>query len=276
MHSLTVAAIQFAPRLGQLEANRARTLELIDSAAEKGARLVVLPECSTSGYAFSDRSEIAGLAEPVPGRTVEIWHERAARHDIVIAGGLIEKSGDDFHNSSVVVTRDGLGGIYRKVHLWGRERDLYREGTEAVVVDTPIGRIGTVICYDLWFPELSRSLAMMGADILVSPANWAGNARLSNPYDRHGLPIGHHMAVAVAAFNERPVVVADRVGTENGLRFLGASCIVRHSGEVVAGSASHDDEQILVADVDIGSRKDAVQSNRQSRRPDVYRILGGQ
>lgn len=270
MPSVTVAAAQFAPRFAELEANRERTLELIDSAAAKGAKLVVLPECSTSGYAFSDRSEMADLAEPVPGRTVEVWHERAARHDIVIVGGLIEKAGEDFYNSSVIVTRDGLAGTYRKVHLWGRERELYKAGSQAVVAETPIGRIGTIICYDLWFPELSRSLAMMGADILVSPANWAGNARLANPYDEHGLPIGHHMAVAAAAFNERPVVVADRVGVENGLRFLGGSCIVRHSGQVVAGPGAHDDEQMLVADVDVGPREEGVQSNRQSRRPDVY------
>lgn len=276
MPSITAAAVQFAPELGQLEANRERTLELVDRAAEKGAKLVVLPECSTSGYAFSDRSEMEWLGEPIAGRTVETWQGRAARHDIVIVGGLIEKAGDDFYNASVVVTKDGLAGVYRKIHLWGRERDLYRAGADAVVTDTPIGRIGTVICYDLWFPELSRSLAMMGADILVSPANWAGNARLASPYDRHGLSVGHHMAVAAAAFNELPVVVADRVGIENGLRFLGGSCIVRHSGEVVAGPGSHEDEQILVADVEVGPREDTVQSNRQSRRPDVYRILGAQ
>ncbi|MET3793194.1 nitrilase-related carbon-nitrogen hydrolase [Aquamicrobium terrae] len=276
MSSLTVAAVQFSPLLGDLGGNRARTLGLIDRAAAQGAKLVVLPECSTSGYAFSDRSEIEGLAEGVPGETIEAWHERAQHHGIVIVGGLIERTDDVFYNSSVVVTQAGLAGVYRKVHLWGKERELYRPGDAISVVDTPIGHIGTIICYDLWFPELSRSLALSGADILVSPANWAGNARLSNPYDRYGLPVGYHMAVATAAVNERPVIVADRIGVENGLRFLGSSCIVRHSGEVVAGPGQHDGEQILVADIDIGPREEAVQSNPQSRRPDVYRNLGEQ
>jgi predicted amidohydrolase len=170
-----------------------------------------------------------------------------------------------------VISPAGLVARYRKIHLWSIERDLYRPGDEPVVAPTPWGGLGVLVCYDLWFPELARALVLAGAVMLAVPANWAGNPRMRNPLDAHGLPMGYHMAVTAACANERPVLVAGRIGAEGRFRFLGHSCIVGASGETLAGPLGVEEEGLLVADLPMAGPMPATwQSHLRSRRPEVY------
>src|ERR1700692_5160377 len=121
--SIVVACIQMQPAFGNVAANVAHSLELIDRRACRGADLVVLPELANTGYMFASREEAFGLAEPVPGGpSVAAWAERAARHGMHIVAGITERSGSDLYNSAVVVGPEGYIGTFRKVHLWNEER----------------------------------------------------------------------------------------------------------------------------------------------------------
>lgn len=268
-----IAAVQFAPQLAQVEVNRTHTVELAEQAADMGASIVVLPECAITGYVFRCRDALLSIAEPVPGPTTEAWSSVARRRDIWIIGGIAEREADQVFNSAVTIGPDGVVGCYRKCHLWGIERDLYVAGSAPFLFDTPWGRIGLGICYDLWFPELGRALALAGADLIVYPANWSSNPRLSSPYDEHGLPLGCHMAIATACANELTVLCADRVGVEEGVPFLGCSIIVGPNGRAIAGPASKTDAEILLAEWPDSRRARSVgQSHLQSRREDLYAL----
>ena len=127
---IKVACIQMEPKIGEKQANVARSLEKIAEAAANGAQLVVLPELCNSGYVFGSRHEAFALAEPLPdGPTTNAWLEAARRHDLVIVAGICERAGDALYNSAAIVGPDGFVGTYRKVHLWGSE-NLFFERAE--------------------------------------------------------------------------------------------------------------------------------------------------
>ena len=158
----------------QKEATVAKTLQLIGHAANRGARLVVLPEICNSGYMFESRQEALALAEPVPdGPTMQAWSELAARHDLHIVAGISERAGDALFNSSVLIGPGGHLGTFRKVHLWNEENLYFEPGDLGFpVFGTALGRIATFICYDCWFPESFRLCALQGAEIVCVPTNW--------------------------------------------------------------------------------------------------------
>lgn len=269
---IRVAAAQYSPVLGDTRANLDTSLGWIDRAAEGGASLVVLPECCLSGYIFADTDAAAQHATSIDGPAIAAWRARAARHGLTLVAGIIEAADDGLYDSAVVIPPDGEVTTYRKLHLWNSERSLYRPGNRAVIADTPVGRIGLMICYDLWFPELSRTLVLGGAQMIACPANWAGNPRMKAPLDAHGQAMGFHVARSTACVNEVPVIVADRVGQEADLTFLGNSCIVAGTGDIAAGPAPAGTTDLLVADIALGPTRGAGQSHLESRRTDVYAV----
>ncbi|MEQ8895641.1 MAG: nitrilase-related carbon-nitrogen hydrolase [Roseovarius sp.] len=268
--AIRVAAAQYSPVLGDNQANLDTSLGWIDRAAAEGTSLLVLPECCLSGYVFADTEAAAPHATSIDGPAISAWRERAARHGLTLAAGIIEVADGNLYDSAVVITPDGNVTTYRKLHLWSIERDLYRPGNRAVIADTPVGRVGIMICYDLWFPELSRTLVLDGAQMIVCPANWAGNPQMKAPLDAHGQAMGFHIARSTACVNEVPMIVADRVGQEAELTFLGNSCIIAGTGDIVAGPAPADKTELLIADIPLCPAGGAVQSHLESRRPDVY------
>ena len=168
-----IACIQWSP----WSARRMPTfdsLRMIEEAADQGARLIVLPELCNSGYVFESREEAFELAEPVPdGPTARAWAEIAARRHLHIVAGISKRTDDALYNSSVVIGPDGFIGRFRKVHLWNEENLYFEPGDVGYpVFKTPLGRIGTFICYDCWFPESFRLCALQGADIVCVPTNW--------------------------------------------------------------------------------------------------------
>jgi predicted amidohydrolase len=206
-----------------------------------------------------------------PGPTTRAWQEAADALGVVVIGGLCEVDEDDrIRNSAVVVDAGGVCGRYRKLHLWGRESSLFVAGGERPpVVETALGRIGLGICYDLWFPELARDLAVRGADLLAVPSN------LSASPTQAGLPhLDVVVAIATAHVNRVHLVLADRCRTERGNEWLGAALVVDADGTLLAGPPPGGDEAMAVAEVDLERArcKDWGEHNDllRDRRGDVY------
>jgi predicted amidohydrolase len=269
--AIRIASVQLAPAIGEPEANRARSVAAIDAACAAGATLVVLPELTSSGYVFADRDEAAGLAEDAAGPTVTAWAAAAARHRAVVVGGFCEAGdGGTLHNSAAVVDASGVRAVYRKLHLWDREKLVFSPGAEpAPVVDTPVGRLGVGICYDIAFPELTRGLAIAGADAMVFPTNSTLPDGAAGPRPDVAL------AVATAYVNRVWVVVADRCGVERGVTWAGASLVVDPLGAVVAGPGEPETPATLLADGDLTLARDKSWGERNDlfgdRRVDAYR-----
>jgi predicted amidohydrolase len=265
-----VAVAQLGPVLGDLEGNRARASKAIEEAASGGARLVVLPELCTSGYAFTGVDEARGLAERLDGATVSGWHELAARHELVVVGGLCELDDEgELRNTAVVVDPDGLRAAYRKTHLWDREKLVFTEGdAPPPVVDTLAGRIGVAICYDAVFPELLRQLALDGADIVAVPMNSPLDGVATEP-----VPIEIALVMAAANSNRIYVAQADRTRSERGLDWAEASVLVDAHGGVLAGPIAG--EGVLVAACDLARARDKSWGERNhlfdDRRTDIYK-----
>ena len=226
-------AAQLSPVLGDTAGNRARSVDALAVAAERGARLVVLPELCTSGYAFADAAEARAAAEPVDGPSVRAWHEAAREHGLVVVAGLCELDADGaLRNSAVVVDPTGVLAVYRKTHLWDREPEIFVPGDLAPpVLDTAAGRIGLAVCFDAAFPEHIRRAALAGAEIVAVPMNSPAPPRPTEP-----IPIEIAIAMAAANASRVYVVQADRTGEERGVRWAQASVIVDPDGSVIAGS----------------------------------------
>jgi 5-aminopentanamidase len=224
----------------------------VEEAAATGAELVVLPELTTTGSSFADAAEATSRAEPVTGRTIEALRELSARHSVVLVAGWCESSGSDRpYNSAVVLDRGTLLARYRKTHLWDQEKVIFAAGSEpAPVVETGVGRIGLVICYDLEFPEVTRRLARQGAQLVAAPANWP---LLPKPVGER--PIEVAKAQAAAAQNRIFVAVADRCGHDRGYDWTGGSVICDVSGYLLAEAATGKPD-VVSATLDLGAADD--------------------
>jgi predicted amidohydrolase len=226
---MRVACAQYAFRDGDPHHNLERSLHFIRQAAAESADLVVLPELANSGCNLGSRDVALDLAEEIPdGPTVEEWKKEAEGSGIYVAGGLLEREGDTLHNSAVLLGPEAFGG-YRKTHLWDREKLLYEPGRELPVFATPLGRIGLLVCYDAWFPEAARALAVKGARIICVPSN-APNDWVPEHQRRGDLAMLNVHCIAAANANRVFVAATNRVG--NG--YLGRSCIVDVTGGVLA------------------------------------------
>ena len=245
--TITVAAIQMEPRIGQTEHNRAHSLDLIGQASDRGATLMVLPELTNSGYVCETREAAAALAEDAwTGPTVRAWSALAAQRGLYIVAGLCERAGDDVFNSAVVVGPGGVLGVFRKIHLWDQENRFFTPGDLGFpVLDLPFGKLGVMICYDGWFPESYRACALAGADVVCIPTNWVPMP--AQPAGREVM--ANTLVMAGAHSNGVFVVAADRFGLERGQPFLGNSIIVGPTGFPLAGPAPADAEAILTAEI---------------------------
>jgi predicted amidohydrolase len=270
---IKVACIQMEPKIGEKQANVARSLEKIAEAASHGARLIVLPELCNSGYVFASRHEAFALAEPLPdGPTTKAWQEAAGRHGAVIVAGVCERAGEALYNSAAIVGPNGFIGTYRKVHLWGSENLFFEPGDLGVPVwKTEFGRMAVAICYDGWFPETYRLAALQGADILCVPTNWVPMP----DQPANTLVMANILAMGGAHSNSMYVAAADRVGVERDQPFLGSSLIVSHTGFPLAGPASKTDEDIIYAELNLSDARSKRVLNSfnqplRDRRIDLY------
>ncbi len=169
----------------------------------------------------------------------------------------------------MVVGPQGHLATYRKLHLFNDEKSWFAPGGDLPVVELPFGRVGMVICFDLWFPEAARALALAGAEIIAVPTNWVASFR-RRVYDDAGYCLGDIVAMATAGQNAVVVACADRVGVERDVRFLGCSVIVGPDGWPIQGPAGPEEETLLVADVDLddlAGSAPADPAQRPLRRP---------
>jgi 5-aminopentanamidase len=251
--TVRIACCQLSPDVDRPERNAGLARQAIAAVVGEGAQIVVLPELSNSGYVFRSAEEVEAAAVPRDGELLQGWIEEAGRGDALVIGGFCERAPDGrLHNSSALVDGEGLLAVYRKLHLWNEEARWFSPGDEpAPVVDTRYGRIGLAVCYDIEFPELTRGLALQGADLIALPANWPRDDTPPN-----GRPILHSLALVTAYLNRVFVAVCDRCGIERGLEFEGGSVIADPGGRLRAGPVADRGEETLSADCDFALARD--------------------
>jgi N-carbamoylputrescine amidase len=267
------------------DANLEKAVHKVEEAAEAGAEVICLPELFRSQY-FCKRQDFAlfNLAEPIPGpATVTLGKIAKKAHVVIVAPVFERRAPGVYHNSAAIIGADGeLIGTYRKMHIPDdpsfHEKYYFTPGDLGFrVFDTSVGKIGTLICWDQWYPEGARLTALRGASVLFYPTaiGW-----LPHEKETHGEPQrdawrtvqrGHAIAngVYVAAVNR--VGYEEPTGAESGIEFWGSSFICDPFGVVVA-EASVDREEILIGEVDLG-RIDYVRANwpfLRDRRIDAY------
>ncbi len=269
---MKITCAQLWPPIAEPERGRELTADAIARAAADGAALVVLPELCISGYVFEDAQEARRFAEPIDGLTVEAWREQSTREQVAIIGGFCELDEDgEVRNSAVVVESGELLAVYRKIHLWDREKLIFVPGEEPPpVVETSLARVGLAICYDAFFPETMRMLALAGAELITVPMNIPALGPELEPE-----PIEHLLARTAAHVNHVYVAHCDRTGLERGVDWVGATSIVDPDGRILTervrdvGMVSAEIDPVLSRDKRVGERNDVL----ADRRPELYGAL---
>jgi 2,6-dihydroxypseudooxynicotine hydrolase len=272
-----IAVAQLAIAIGEPDANRKAAAAAVAEAAAAGARLVVLPELCDSGYVFGDvaseaSAEAGALASPADDSpTLRQWRALAGEHRLVIVGGFCERGADGrLFNSAAVVDASGPRAVYRKAHLWDKEKLVFTPGdAPPPVVDLGFGRVAVMICYDLEFPEWVRLPALAGADLVAAPVNWPAAA---SPAGER--PAEVIKAQAAAATNGVFVAVADRCQAERGVSWISGSLIADPDGYPLAGPVLEDRPAVLTAECDLPRARDKRLAGDNDlladRRPALY------
>jgi predicted amidohydrolase len=271
---IKIAAAQMAPKLMGNEANLKAMLSAVREAAVNQAKLVVFPECGLTGYVFCSREEALPFAETLPGPSTEKLSSLCRELGVYVIFGLLEREGDRLFNAAALVGPQGFIAGYRKNHLpfLGVDRFVDIGDRPFQVHKTPIGNIGIYICYDIVFPESSRVMTLMGADILALPTNFPQVRRET---------LSTYVVTARAIENRVHVVSADRIGSERGYSFAGLSKIVSASGKIL-GLASPDKEEIIYGEVslDLARQKHHIIIPGEyeidyiaDRRPELYGVI---
>ena len=277
-----VAVIQFDPQVGldHCQSNLCKGLALAAQAVEQGANLIVMPELANTGYTFHSRTEAYAHAETLSdGRSPKAWADFAHRHQVYLVAGLAERDGLKIFDSAVLYGPQGLLGHYRKAHLWNQEKLWFTPGNLGFpVFETPIGRIGLLICWDIWFPEVPRLLAQQGADIICSLNNWVWTP--PPLFDEAGRCMASYLTMTAAHVNNVYIAAANRTGIERDGRFLGCSLIAGTNGWPIGRVAGAEEECILYADIDLSQARSAPIWNSlndlpRDRRADLYDAMLG-
>ena len=240
MKQLKLAVVQFTPEFGEKKNNLARMLQLVDNVT---ADIIVFPELCTTGYFFLSREEVEQEAEPAEGQTADFFRDMAQQKNAIVVAGFAERHQKNLYNSCMVVVPEIKNpSVYRKIHLFYKENDCFDHGDTGffVVADKKRDvRIGPMVCYDWRFPESARVLTLLGADVIVCPANLITEA-------------WQKVMPARAIENNVYLAVANRAGVERRndeeLRFKGRSVIYDVNGRELAQAGSNDDE-VLLADI---------------------------
>lgn len=276
--AVRLSVAQYATDPNEPDSSRERSLAAIDEAVGRGAQVVVLPELTAPGYT-SDSDLLHAGAETLDGPTIAAWLQRAAAASVVIVGGFCERSGERLFNSAVTVGPDGVLSVYRKLHLFADEKAAFTPGDRGLpVVDTPYGRIGVCICYDLRFVEVARVLSLKGAEIIAVPTAWLPGFD-ETWWDERGMAPQAHGAVLQSNLDQVVMACASAVGAMGPYHFLGSSIVTDPWGTVLLGPLAGDADLVGVVDVDLDEVERAQHRGpgidpRIDRRVDVYSIFG--
>lgn len=254
---MIIASVQCNVQIGELAGNLEIIRHRLQVASENGARLVVFPECVSSGYCFDSREEAFGASVRITpdDEFLQPIIDDCRKFNIYAIVGLLERCGDKLYNAATCLGPEGIVSNYRKIHLpfLGVDRFVDPGDLPLELFDVAGVRVGTHICYDGGFPELARAYALMGADLVVLPTCWPPAADI----------FANHVLIARALENQVYTLASGRVGEERGYSFIGHSSIVAPGGFLQA-SAGNDADTIIYAELD-------VQKARQKR---VIRIPG--
>jgi predicted amidohydrolase len=266
---LNISLVQFTPEFG----NPANNLEQIASLLEGiETDVIVLPELCNTGYSFLSKEEAFAASEGPDGQGTAFFKQLANEYKAIVVAGFAEKSGDNAYNSALIALPSGETKVYRKTHLFFREKQCFEEGDSGFfVVQHPLKdcKVGVMICNDWRYPEAARSLALLGADVLACPSN------LVTDVWRIGMP-------ARALENRVFVAVANRCGTEirqlddsctQSLTFTGGSVLYNFTGEVIE-QADKTGDRVITLQIDPLLTRDksfnAFNDLLKDRRPEFY------
>jgi predicted amidohydrolase len=259
---------------GDGAANRQPTLAAGRELFARGAQLVVLPELIVPGY----RLEAAFLstgAEPLDGPTTAAWTELAAEAGGYVVGGFCERADGRLYNAAVLVGAEGVLLHYRKLHTFGREREIFAPGDRGLpIARTPFGVVGLCICYDLRFVETARILALRGAELICVPTAWVPGFDQQR-WDRDGFCTQARGAQLQANLDQVFIACASQAGDAFEQAFLGSSIVCDPYGGVAFGPAPGDRDELGVATIDLDAvgrahARGGLINPQTDRRSDVY------
>jgi len=265
---IRIAANQLAPTIADLSANEEMSIAAVRRSVADGARLIVMPELTLSGYMLASPEEVRAVAITAEHPVFAAWADAVSEIDGVVVGGFAELDDGLVYNSVAVVDGTGVLAVYRKTHLWDAEKLIFTPGSIVPpIVETSLGRLGVLICYDLEFPELTRSVALRGADLIVVPTNWPLE---SCPEGER--PPEVTIAMAAAHINHVGIVCCDRSGTERGQRWNQGTCIINEQGWIIAATPHKSGTAIAELDVHLSRDKTITDlcDAFADRRPELY------
>lgn len=259
---MKIGYIQSSPIFGK----KAQNFEQIEKLVGKSkADLIVLPELFATGYTFISKKEAESLAENTKGETAEFLMRIAEITGAVIVGGFVEEDSNQIYNSSLIVSSSEVLGTYRKLHLYYKENLWFSPGNKPLkIYEVKNIKLGIMICFDWFFPETVRSLALLGAEIIAHPANLV-------------LPYCQRAMITRCLVNRVFAITSNRIGSENRgddhFKFTGGSQITSYNGEVLS-SAPYDDTYIDVIEINVEKAKDKklnlYNDVIKDRRPEFY------
>ena len=282
MREITVAALQLALGREDEAENIAAVEDMVVHAADKGAQVILPPELFSGPYFCREEDEaLFALARPTDEHpSVRAMARLAKRLGVTIPTSFFERDGQHYYNSLAMIGPDGaVQGVYRKSHIPDgpgyEEKFYFRPGNsgfkvwDVVLDDGHTARIGVGICWDQWYPEAARAMALMGAEMLFYPT-----AIGSEPYDAEfdTSRMWRRAMVGHAVSNCMPVIAANRIGTEGGQTFYGHSFITSEWGDRVAEFGGGEEGGVLVATIDLdqAAKHRAGMGFFRDRRPQLY------
>jgi agmatine deiminase len=273
--TVVIGLIQMAPGPDMGE-NQRKAQERVEAAAMSGARIICLPELYRSPY-FPQHigADLSGIAESIPGNSTEIFSSLARRLGVVIIVPILQMVSEGrIYNSAVVIDADGSISLpYHKIHIPQDpgffEKEYFYPGETYRVFKTKYGRIAVLICFDQWFPEAARCVALEGADIIFYPTA-IGHPCADTPAEGNWQEAWELIQRSHAIANSVHVAAVNRVGQEKEIRFFGGSFVCDAFGKIISRAA--DSEEILIATLDISMNKEVRESWGffRNRRPETY------
>jgi predicted amidohydrolase len=261
-----IALAQLSCRQGAKAENLAKIKKTVARAKNQGTELVIFPELSLTGYVVRD--EIYGLAERIPGPSTRIIEKIARKNDIHIVFGMPEISQNTeatLHNSAVLIGPRGFIGKYRKMYLPTHsifeEKRYFRPGYEVAVFDTELGKIGLIICYDIYFPEVARLARVKGAQLIICISASPGVRR----------SFFEVLTTARAIENTAFLAFVNLAGIQDGLQFWGGSRLVGPSGRVLV-QAKYDEDDFVTGEVNYSDLRpiEAFVPTLRDLRPELF------
>lgn len=264
-----VAVAQAHLQAGDVPNNILNTIKLIDQVSILGAQVVVLPELANSGYVYHNKQELIKALENT--NALELWQQKSKQYKNIIIAGFAQVDGNKVYNRSVIIDAGKILDTYTKVHLWDKEKNIFTPGDKIPkVVDSSVGKISTLICYDLEFPEFVAIPVMSNADLIAVPTNWP-KGFYNRPKDER-YPMELIKAMAAAATNKVWIAICDRSGAEKDNEWLESSCVINPDGWPVAMSGPGNSFAIHELDLSLARDKNISTQNHifNDKKKDLY------